>query len=348
MAGVVDELGRIVSDSTDLRVMQSFRTPRATSNPYIHMLDETLGETPGLEHLRFSWRTALFASYDALHFHWPEIFLEGRTPLHRLVRRMRFQALLWRMTMRRTAIVRTVHNLELPSGLSGWDRRMLNHIRENAAVSIALNPQTEGTGHIAVILHGHYVDWFARMHREHAQPGRVAFIGLVRRYKGVEALLDAYAELRTHDTTARLAISGRPTSAQIEEEVRSRAAGLPDVDLELDYLSEAAYARAVTAASLITLPYIHMHNSGSVLASLSLGRPVLVPNNAVNRALQAEVGSGWVHLFDGTLDGDDLADALKAGIPTIAPDLTARGWREAGTAHLSAYQEAVSRMRSAS
>lgn len=344
---MLDEQGRDVSVDRDLHVMQSFRAPRATSNPYIHMLDEALSATPGLTHLRFSWRRALFGRVDVLHFHWPEIFLTGRTPVHRFVRRARFQALLWKLRATRGAMVRTVHNLELPSGVSAWDRRMLTRVRDGAAVSIALNPQTNVSARTVVILHGHYIDWFAKMERSTAHPGRVAFVGLVRRYKGLEVLFDAYEQLSADDSTVSLVVAGSPTSAEMAAEVRERAAGLPRTEVRLDYLSEQDYAREVTSAALVPLPYTHMHNSGSVLAALSLGRPVLVPDNEVNRALQDEVGPGWVHRFTGTLSASDIDAALRAGIPTTPPDLSRRGWREAGTDHLSAYRQASRHVRPA-
>lgn len=332
-----------------VRVMQSFRRPKATSNPYIHMLDEALAAAPGIEHVRFSWPAALFGRLDVLHFHWPEVFLEGRTPIHRLVRRTRMQALLLRLRLTRTAIVRTVHNLELPSGISGWDRRMLESIRRRAAVSIALNGQTSVPGTVVVIPHGHYADWFSQMPTAPQVAERVAFVGLVRRYKGVEALIDAFAELRHRRPSATLSISGRPSTPAMGDDVRALTAEVPGVELRLEYLTEPDYALAVTASSLVVLPYVHMHNSGSVLAALSLRRPVLVPDNEVNRALAEEVGEGWIHTFEGTLSGDDIAralDAVAAGAASGAPDLSRRHWADAGTAHADAYRLAARRVRS--
>ncbi|MFT3877009.1 MAG: glycosyltransferase [Propioniciclava sp.] len=331
--------------NTNLRVMHSFRRPRPTSNPYIHMLDEALVNTPGLDHLRFSWREAFFGRYDAIHFHWPEVFLGGRTRLRRVVKAARFQLLLWRLRITRTAIVRTVHNLELPTDLNGWETRMLRFIQQRPAMSITLNDQTQVAAPTALIPHGHYVDWFRDMPQNEAIPGRIGFVGLVRRYKGVESLLAAFEELRQQRDDVTLAISGRPTSDEIRQELESLAARAPGVSLRLEYLSEEDFAQAVTGSSLIVLPYVHMHNSGSALAALSLARPVLVPDNAVNRALREEVGEGWVHLFAGTLSAQDVDQALQSGIPGSLPDLSARGWSEAGTAHRDAYRRAVEATR---
>lgn len=65
-------------------VLQSFRTPRPTTNPYIVMLGETLRTTPGVVLLNFSWRRALFGRFDVFHVHWPEILVTDCPPPARL------------------------------------------------------------------------------------------------------------------------------------------------------------------------------------------------------------------------------------------------------------------------
>ena len=331
---------------SDIRVVQSFRAPRTTSNPYVWMLDDALERTAGLDHRRFSWPLALFGRYDVIHFHWPEVALGGRTPLRRLVRDLRFQALMWRLRLTRTPLVRTIHNLELPSDLTPWERRMLAAVRDRSQVGIALNEQTSTADTTALIPHGHYVDWFAEYPVAEPVVGRIAFVGLIRRYKGVEDLLDAFAMLRARRSNVSLVIAGNPTSSEMATEVRARAVDVDDVSLDFGYLSEAAYAHAVTASQLVVLPYRFMHNSGSVLAALSLNRPVLVPENDVNRALSAEVGPGWVHLYAGELDDDDLERALRdASLAPAAPDLSRRGWAQTGEAHREAYVTARTRQR---
>jgi beta-1,4-mannosyltransferase len=99
--------------------------------------------------------------------------------------------------------------------------------------------------------------------------------------------------------------------------------------------------RIVTEAEMVVLPYRHMHNSGTVLYALSLGRPVLVPDNEINRALSDEVGPGWVHRFSDTLTGSSLAAAivaLRSAPPVGRPDLSAREWPAGGVGHLEAYR----------
>lgn len=325
--------------------MQSFGVPRATSNPYVHMLDQSLSANRRIEHLRFDRVRAMTGSYEALHFHWPETLLGGSTPLKRFARRLYASALLLRLRASKIAVVRTVHNVELPNGISSWERWFLQGIENRTDYRIRINAQTapSADGPSTLILHGHFIDWFDGMPKEEAEECTLGFVGLIRRYKGVEALVEAFAETKSALPQATLRISGNPTSPSIAEEIRALAAADDRVQLELQYLSEPEFARAVTRSRGVILPYRFMHNSGTVLAVLSLGRPVLVPDNAMNRALATEVGEGWVYFFKEDLSAHDIEDfmgSLEASPPAPAR-LDARSWADAGDKHADAYLDAI-------
>lgn len=329
--------------------MQSFGQPRPTSNPYIHMLDEALDADPKLDHRRFDRRHALVGRYDAIHFHWPETLLGGSTPAKRLARRMYATALLARLFFARTTIVRTAHNLDLPSGLSRWDRWFLENIDRRTDFYIRLNEETPTRPGVpsTVIPHGHYRDWFASVSKLPADSESIGFVGLVRRYKGVETLIEAFRSTRGSLPSWRLRISGNP-SPGLAPEVQALAAPDERISLELGYLSEEHFAQAIMRSGGIVLPYRAMHNSGTALAALSLDRAVLVPRNTVNEALSEEVGAGWVHMFDETLSAADLtrfAEELERNAPVGTPHLDGRGWAVTGARHRQAFEEAVAMRR---
>lgn len=329
--------------------MQSFGPPRPTTNPYIHMLDAALAETAGVDHLRFDRRRALLGRYDALHVHWPELLLRGSGRSRTLARRAFATALRLRLSTSRVALIHTVHNVRPHSGATRWERRYLAWLDRRVDHRILLNEQTQLAPGAAstLIPHGHYRDWFASVPTVPATPGLLAFVGLVRPYKGVEELLEAFAGTASTHPELRLRIAGSPSDADIERAVRDRAGADPRVELDFRYLSEPEFANVVMGSSGVVLPYRFMHNSGSALAALSLGRPVLVPRTDVNEALAREVGPGWVAMFDGALTGDDL-ERFAAGIhplPAASPDLGAREWASAGEAHRAAFVAAVAHRR---
>jgi beta-1,4-mannosyltransferase len=331
--------------------MQSFGAPRPTTNPYIHMLDAALARTPGVEHVRFDRRRALLGRYDALQVHWPDTLLRGSTGSRTALRRAFAVALAARLALTPVALVRTVHNVQPHDGASRWERGYLAWLDRRTDHRILLTEQTPVPPGAAstLIPHGHYRDWFADVPVAPPTPGTLAFVGLVRPYKGVEELLDAFASTAGARPDLRLRIAGSAASPDVERDVRERAARDARVELDLRYLPEEAFANAVMRSAGVVLPYRAMHNSGSALAALSLDRPVLVPRTDVTEALAREVGPGWVTTFDGTISGADLERfaAIAAHTPATPPDLGARGWDGAGAAHRSAFAAAVARRRGA-
>lgn len=329
--------------------MQSFGAPRPTSNPYVHMLDDALAATPGVEHLRFDRRRALLGRLDAIQFHWPETLFGTGTGAKALARRAFAVALRVRISLGRVAVIRTVHNVELPNDVAPWQRRYLEWVERRTDHRIVLNDLTElpPGAESTLIPHGHYRDWFADVEKTDAAPGTLGFVGLVRRYKGVEDLIRVFRDTADAAPDLRLRIAGNPTSSGIADEVRESAKADGRIELDLRYLSEPDFARAVMGSSGIVLPYRFMHNSGTVLAALSLNRPVLVPRTAVNEALSAEVGRGWITMFDDELAASDLvafADTIRT-LPKGEPDLSARDWDRAGIAHREAFTRAIAHRR---
>lgn len=336
---VYDRGGRV----RPLTVLESFPDPRPTTNPYIVMLRDALAAQDGLQLLTFSWRRALLGRWDVFHTHWPEILVSGRTPLRAVIRQVLFSLVLLRARLLHRPMVRTLHNLELPSDLSAVQTILLKTAYRWTTLVITINsttPSPDDAMH-ARILHGHYRDWFERVPQSASTPGRVCFVGLIRRYKGVDSLISAFSDLPADDGLT-LRICGRPSNDGLAQELTELAGGDPRISLHFAYLSDEELVAEITAAELVVLPYREMHNSGGALAALSLNRPVLVPDNEANRALAAEVGGEWVQRYSGSLTGEDIVQAMKVATDLRGgPDLGRRDWGQVGFDHLAAFRRAV-------
>jgi glycosyltransferase involved in cell wall biosynthesis len=332
-----------------MRVMQTFGEPRDTTNPYLVMLRDALVAEPTIEHVPFSWRGALTGRYDVLHVHWPDTLLAARHWWTKAGKRAALAALDVRLRRRRIAVVRTVHNVTAPSG-PYLDRALVRSLDRRTDVRIrisALTPEVDGVPSV-LIPHGHYRDWFDGMPRAAAVRGRLGYVGLIKPYKGVERLVDAFAAASALDPALTLRIAGKPTDETVERRLRAASERLSGLETTLEYVGEAAFVEVVTSSELVVLPYRFMHNSGAALAALSLERPVLVPDNDLTRALSSEVGSGWMHLFAGELTADALLDAVRAvrtAPPEAPPDLGAREWDDVGPRHAHAYRLAMGQRR---
>lgn len=331
-----------------IRVLESFHRPQPTTNPYIVQLARSIEAHPDLGLQYFSYAQALRGGYDLFHVHWPEQLMGGHTRRGRSARRLLCAALLARLRATGTPIVRTWHNTERPTELGRIDNLLLDQIDRLTRLRITLNDVSVVPPDAlrVTILHGHYSDWFRDRERQEDQPGHLVYAGLIRRYKGVERLLEQFRLARSSGLS--LHVAGKPSTPELAEHLRALAEDQPSVTLHLDFLDDDEFVRAVTRGRAVILPYRHMHNSGTVLASLSLGRPVLVPDNEVNRRLSEEVGPGWVHTYTGDLTAEDLdrlAAALEDGLPDRPPDLSRRSWESAGAQHAAAFRAVLAAPR---
>lgn len=331
-----------------LTVLMSFPTPRAVSNPFNTLLMDAVAARDDVTVHTFSWRRALLGDYDVFHVHWPEILVDGHSPLKKAVRQALFAALLVRLRLSGRPLVRTLHNLELPQGITARERVLLRWAEKWTTLWVIINtstPAPEGAAS-ALSLHGHYRDWYDRYPRADVVPGRIGFFGRIRRYKNAAGLVRAFRELE--DPALELRIAGMPSSQALTDEITDAAGGDPRIGLDFRFIDDPDLVRLVTSSQLVVLPYPEMHNSGSAFAALSMGRPVLLPDNEVNRKLADEVGRDFVQLYTGQLSGDAIRAALDAvgALPADArPDLGQREWPLIGEQHEAAYREAISLTR---
>ena len=327
-------------------MLQSVPALLETTNPYLTQLFAALNDDVDVEVSTFSWRRAVIGSFDVLHVHWPELLLRGRSRPRRLIRRTLLLAVLLRIRLSRRVLVRTLHNLR-PHEPGRWiERRLLALVDRWTTSFIALNTETPSPrvgAPVVVIPHGHYRDWFAGRFVPDAVPGRFGYLGIVRAYKGVDVLLEAFASVA--DPAATLRIVGASQDPELTHTIENAAIADPRVTARLEYVDDDAMAAEVGQMELVVLPYRQMHNSGAALLALSLGRPVLVPSNPVTEGLRAEVGDGWVHTFIDELDAKvlvrihrQLPQALPAG---VVPDLSRREWSMVGAAHVKVYRAAT-------
>ena len=332
-----------------MRILQSFPEGRATTNPYLVQLDRGLREHVQVD--GFSWWRALMAPYDVFHVHWPEILLQGRTPARALARRLLFALLLTRLRLRHTAVVRTLHNLRSHEEKSPTERRLLQAFDRQTTLWIRLNAFTAlPAGALErTIAHGDYREWYAGQTCPSTVPGRLLYFGLIRPYKGINTLIECFTAITdAAESSATLRIVGQPHTPELARTLGALAAGDPRIEFSLGYASDETLAHEIGEAELVVLPYQEMHNSGATLLALSLGRPVLVPRNAVTEALANEVGGDWVLTYPDTLSPQDLTDALAAArfsSHTARPDLSARTWETGVAGHLEAYACAVRAVR---
>jgi beta-1,4-mannosyltransferase len=326
----------------DTVVLESFGPPRARSNPYRMQLVDSMPASVRL--LYFSWKRALIGRFDVFHVHWPEVVLQGRTRVRTAVRCTLFVLVLLRLRMRRKAVVRTLHDLapyEPRSAMQRLSIRLLDRWTTLWITLTALTPPLR-PGPTVVAPIGHYRDWFAGTARATPRPGRVVHFGLLRRYKGIESLLTAFAGVA--DDRATLRIVGYPQDGETAAAIRRACRADGRISAVTEYVPDDELVREVTQSELVVLPFDRVTNSSTLILALSLDRPVLVPSTPITEELAAEVGPGWVRTYEGSLDARDITRALEEARHMAvreSPDLSRREWDAIGSQHAAAFVRAV-------
>jgi beta-1,4-mannosyltransferase len=323
-------------------VLESFGEPRARSNPYRMQLVDSMPESVELRY--FSWKRALTGRFDVFHVQWPEVVLQGRTPVRTAVRCMLFTLVLLRVRVQGKALVRTLHDLAPYEPLPPIQRLPIRVLDRWTTLWITLSATTHPprTAPVAVAPIGHYRDWFAGMERAEARPGRILHFGLLRRYKGVDALLAAFAGLVDDGLTLR--IVGYPQDRETATTIERACRRDRRISAITEYVPDDQLVREVTESELVVLPVDRVTNSSSLILALSLDRPVLVPSTPITQEVAAEVGSGWVLTYHGRLESADIVRALqlaRESTDRASPDLSRRAWDAIGSQHADAFARAV-------
>ena len=285
-----------------LRVAQ-LPPQRAGATSYLTLLSGALQDagievTPrGVAEL---WRVGWTREVDVVHLHWLEFIAPsapgGASALARtLVRHVRLIVLLAWLRMRGIRLVWTVHNLgphepvrpRLESVLSRAVSRICHALVAHSTYARERILERWGTdGEVAVIPHGNYAGLFApppttreELRGEWGIP-QDAYVflafGQIRPYKRLPDLLSAFGALTGDDV--RLLIVGKPVVADEARRLQEAAEADNRVLLDLREVPDAEVAGLHLSADAAVLAYRDVFSSGALLLALSLGLPVVAPD----------------------------------------------------------------------
>lgn len=288
-----------------------------------------------------------------LHIHWPEqVFWKGGGAIKLVLRLLLTVGALYRIRRSGVRLVWMVHNLQ-PHELGGvrrplWMlmRRLLPRLVDGF---MTLSPATVATvtrAYPGLAGKPCAAPWHPRYDVPHPLPDMTAcrraqglaptgtlfaFIGLVRPYKGVDALLAAFA---AHgDREARLLVAGQCDSADYTGRLQRLADADPRITLRLGRLDGDTLMQLTGSASVVVLPFRDYLHSGSMIHALSHARPVITPSAPFADGLASVVGAEWVNVYDGELR---LADFR---MPSGEPDLSTLSGVALGSAAQALYRK---------
>ncbi len=270
-------------------------------NPYAGLLARALEKWEiylelGDYAFRRDWLEANRKNYEVLHLNWPHHFYR-RDDLETTVKA--YAQFAENLTFARSLgyrIVWTMHNLyphERPFPEVDRMGRLLvcrlahgviAHCHYAADLARRLFFRTE---ELHVIPHGNFIDVFpnkisrqdARKHLEIPEEAFVyLYFGNARVYKGIETLIEVFGAAAAAD--ARLVLMMRPSAANAE--YWDDLMALADRDERVRVFTSSFFPNEdfqiyLNAADVAVLPFSEVLTSGSAIAALSFGKPVVLP-----------------------------------------------------------------------
>jgi beta-1,4-mannosyltransferase len=302
---------------------------------------------------------------DVIHVHWTEPYIAGGSD-H--VSRLKSRRTLLELRLAKRAgigLVWTAHDLfrhdrvEDPGELAfmhalfALSDQVIVHCAvaaEALAETLAVGPASRAK--ISVIPHGHYRGLYPDSISRAAARDRlglpvqarvIAFVGWVRRYKGVLELAQAFNRLSAPH--ARLVVAGRATDDDYAARLAAVAADDDRVTLSLGFVPDDDLQVYLRAADVVATPFLEIFTSGSVLLAMSFGRAVIAPRRGCVGDVLDE-GAGILYDPD---DPDGLDEALRLA---MTADLEAMGrhaadgldrfdWERVAEATLRVYEAVV-------
>lgn len=334
-----------MSTSAKIAVMYSFDQPNEHSNPYVKLLIRSVEGQVDVRY--FSWSQLFRRPPNVLHMHWPETMVRGSRPWRTWAKSLLGICYLLVRPLLGTKLVWTVHNSSPHENEGVLSSLFCRFAARSCDARIVINEMDARLGdprRTTLVLHGTFSDWYRTVPEDSGpvDPAvRLLFVGLIRPYKGVPELVDAFCAAR-NQFHMKLTIRGAADDSTLRTLLQESSAGVPDLDLAFGHVNDEDLAALVGAADLVVLPYRRLRNSGAALLALSLGRAVLLPDVEVAQDLRREFGPEWVYLYDGGLTEESLLEqvrAFKADSRPGVPDMSSRQWSGAGRAHLLVYQE---------
>ncbi len=170
----------------------------------------------------------------------------------------------------------------------------------------------------------------------------VLFFGRLRRYKGIDVLIDAAERVAGELPTVRFTVAGRSDSETAQTLAKASS---PLFDVRDRFIPDKEAAQLFIDADLLVLPYIEASQSGVLAIACTFGLPVVASNAGDLGATVAEYKTGLVvPPNDRNLLANAIAQMLQDHeFRRSCASNSRRMAEEIGSGNVSAYATAIYR-----
>lgn len=300
-----------------------------SSNPYNYLLYSGI-EEQDVDVKEFSFSRSLSLNYDLIHIHWPELYLNSNYIIKAIFYSL---MLIFCLAYAKTfgkKVIWTVHNLKPHN---------IKYNRLNKLFWRLYTPLVDGVISLSkaneklffdkfsfkksinstVIHHGLYNDYYENtLSKETAlkyfsidNSKKVClFIGQVKAYKNVEALIKLFNE-ESKLNNCVLIIAGRFESQKYFEEVSEQAKSNNNIIIHNKFILDSDLQYYFNAADLCVLPFKDIFNSGSALLSASFNTPVIVPYSDNFLEYSSLIGQNSIITYKNTINAELIVKELS-------------------------------------
>lgn len=169
----------------------------------------------------------------------------------------------------------------------------------------------------------------------------VLFFGQIKEVKGLDVLIQGFADFCKAHRQAKLIIAGRVWKDDFSkyQEIIDRHHLNSNIQLNIRYISDKEVSSFYCAADLVILPYRRIYQSGVLLMAMSYGTPVLVSDLEAMREVVSDGVNGFLFPagdslgLSQALDGALKSEVKLSEVSTNALALMREvyGWRPIGS-----------------
>lgn len=319
-------------------------------NPYQQLLADSIAATGAKVEFVSHYRRILpvfrdwlgrRGEFDIYHLHWLGNYIRFEDLPRKVIYTLKFLLDLSMVKLMGIRVVWTIHNLvpheaKYPR-FEKWTCRRVAGLADGLIVhsfsardAVAEN-YSVAPERLTVIPHGHYMTAYgkaipqqqARQELQISASKVILFLGFLRPYKGVEALIQGWklATKEAASADALLLIAGKAIDDSFAAHLENLRDEMESIKLQIGFLDRAKIPVYFSAADAVVLPFQKILTSGSLLLALGYTKPIIAPS----LSLVTEILDGApAFLYEPESETEGLAGALRSALDTDFAPMSAR------------------------